>query len=505
MPSNETLEAALYYLNRGWSVIPGHAANEDGFCTCRQDYDCDRPGKHPRVRWSEFKDRRPTEGEVRRWFTRPDWQPSTVIIITGRISNLVVLDVDPRHGGDESLRDWEQKHEELPLTPRSLTGGGGVHYLFAYPEEDVETVDGFLPGLDVRSDGNGYIVAPPSPHMSGRAYAWDTEAHIEDTPLAPWPKALHDEVKFRYRGGQETGKKEDIDLDGIITGTVKVPEGSRNQVLARVVGYLLHSNQAERTVESVLMLTMGVVERSFEAGNKPLTEAEVKRTVESILRRDARKKQNAAKADHALRDKEVRIESEDMGTDDRVEMATSLWAGEGVKAVTDWYVMIDGGAVEYILLTPEDEIRLGDDLLDYMGIRRILLNRVAILLPEGKKPPLWDRRMLLLRQLARVEQVEATRASEVVEEWVEDYLRAQKPPVNPDAGQRREWLQGGAIIVEGEIWLRPQHLARYVEITTGEKLEPRRIARMLRRAGWENGSIADGEGSSIRGWHRRVK
>ena len=35
---------------------------------------------------------------------------------------LVVIDVDPRDGGDESLKKLEAEYGELPLTWRSLTG-----------------------------------------------------------------------------------------------------------------------------------------------------------------------------------------------------------------------------------------------------------------------------------------------------------------------------------------------------------------------------------------------
>src|SRR5262249_58193398 len=85
---------------------------------------------------------------------------------------LVVIDIDPRHGGDESLRALEREHGELPLTWRSLTGGGGEHIIFKAP--DNVTISSFSaeneikwgrepplgPGIDVRARG-GHLVAPP--------------------------------------------------------------------------------------------------------------------------------------------------------------------------------------------------------------------------------------------------------------------------------------------------------------------------------------------------------
>jgi hypothetical protein len=39
----------------------------------------------------------------------------------------LVLDVDPRNGGDEALRAVQTEHAILPTTLTSRTGGGGNH------------------------------------------------------------------------------------------------------------------------------------------------------------------------------------------------------------------------------------------------------------------------------------------------------------------------------------------------------------------------------------------
>src|SRR5262249_18490516 len=41
-------------------------------------------------------------------------------------------------------------------------------------------------GIDVRARG-GYIVAPPSRHISGRSYAWSVDHQQQDVTLAPAP------------------------------------------------------------------------------------------------------------------------------------------------------------------------------------------------------------------------------------------------------------------------------------------------------------------------------
>jgi hypothetical protein len=103
------------------------------------------------------------------------WPGADVGIRTG--AGLIVLDVDPRHGGDESLAQLEDAHGWLrTLTAR--TGGGGLH-LYLVGELPART--GFLPGLDLKAEG-GYVVAPPSMHASGRPYEWVAP---EDLPTEP--------------------------------------------------------------------------------------------------------------------------------------------------------------------------------------------------------------------------------------------------------------------------------------------------------------------------------
>src|SRR5207247_2426317 len=65
------------------------------------------------------------------WWHR--WPTAGVAIATGAASGIIVLDVDPRHGGDDTLHDRERAHGRLPDTPRVFTGGGGLHVYLAHP------------------------------------------------------------------------------------------------------------------------------------------------------------------------------------------------------------------------------------------------------------------------------------------------------------------------------------------------------------------------------------
>jgi hypothetical protein len=80
-----------------------------------------------------------------------------------------------------------------------LTGGGGEHVYFTCPAEveiacsNAETNPLLGVGLDIRARG-GYVLTPPSQHISGRPYAWSVDHHPADIPLAPAPAWLIDKL-----------------------------------------------------------------------------------------------------------------------------------------------------------------------------------------------------------------------------------------------------------------------------------------------------------------------
>ena len=151
-------EWALYYLRRGFSVVPVR-----------------RGEKIPAVPWHQYQHRRATLAEIEDWFTDPTMG---VGIVTGAISNIIVLDFDGSLGAETEA----QILPRIGVGPVALTGGGGAHRIMAHPGRKVFTRTGVLPGMDVRGDG-GFIVAPPSVHASGRQYSWDVDFHIDDYGL----------------------------------------------------------------------------------------------------------------------------------------------------------------------------------------------------------------------------------------------------------------------------------------------------------------------------------
>lgn len=249
-------DAAVGYLSRGWSVIP-----------------IEPRGKRPVVPWLEYQRRLAAPDEVERWFAR--WPDANVGIVTGALSGLVVLDVDPRHGGDESLAEFEIEHAPVASTVAAVTGGGGRHLYFAHPGGAVPNRIGLAPGLDLRGDG-GCVVAPPSLHASGRRYAWAPSRAPGEAPLAPLPRWL-------TAVGRDQAARRGHSLDHwrrlVRRG---VDEGMRNATLASLAGHLLwHGVDPDVAVEML------------HAWNRarcrpPLPDEEVLRCVESIVRTHAR-------------------------------------------------------------------------------------------------------------------------------------------------------------------------------------------------------------------------
>lgn len=151
-----TLDHALHYAARGWRIHP-----------------VPRGEKYPAGMGEWQRNATTDEARIRKYYgLNPD---HGVCVATGQESGIFAVDIDPDHGGDDSLRALEAKYGELPDTVESLTGGGGRHLLFAWPDDGEirNSASGVLGvGIDVRGTG-GQIVVAPSVHPNGTPYAWE--------------------------------------------------------------------------------------------------------------------------------------------------------------------------------------------------------------------------------------------------------------------------------------------------------------------------------------------
>jgi len=278
------VDAAIAYAARGWAVFPVHGILEHS-CTCRRG--CADPGKHPMVaRGFHAASRDPQR--ILRWWDR--WPSANIGVATGAASGIVVLDVDPRSGGECSLEALTARRGPIPETLSARTGGGGWHLFFAHPGGQIPNTAGRLPGhtasapgLDVRGDG-GYIIVPPSVHASGTPYRW-VDADQSPAPAPPWlqpPPPDPERVAPAVPAGRPAGYGAAA-LAGEMTRVAAAQPGTRNQTLnqaAFALGTLVASNML-----SDVAVVDGLLSAAVAAGLSP---REARATIRSGLRAGAR-------------------------------------------------------------------------------------------------------------------------------------------------------------------------------------------------------------------------
>jgi hypothetical protein len=237
---------ALAFARKGHAVLPltwpveerGHLV-----CSCMRHtrgQDCRSPAKHPygQLASNGLLDGTTDSGIIKYWFAVAAPQANLGVVTDG----LVVVDVDPRHGGDESLAALEREHGDLPQTWRALTGGGGQHIIFAAPEGAelgnvvAEQMDAppLGRGVDIRARG-GYIVGVGSRHICGRSYHWSVDHHPSETPLAPPPVWLVEKLTARGSSNNNKAPVPSAEWAKLVSG--KISE-YRDLAAARLAGHL---------------------------------------------------------------------------------------------------------------------------------------------------------------------------------------------------------------------------------------------------------------------------
>jgi len=133
------------------------------------------------TKWTEFQSRKPDDVEIFSWLR---FRTQNYAIVCGEISNLIVMDVDTKNGGDPT-----------PFLNRGFyevsTPSGGYHFYFRYDPILRSTKHlrsgirgNFLHGIDVQSN-NALVFAPPSKFINQNPYLL-----VCDTPIEPMPDDL---------------------------------------------------------------------------------------------------------------------------------------------------------------------------------------------------------------------------------------------------------------------------------------------------------------------------
>lgn len=243
---NKMTDVALKYLQMGFNVFPVGSH------------------KKPLIKWEKYQTISATKEEIIQWF-EIDFPDAQIGIVTGVISDLVVIDVEK--GG---------RIDDLPKTVTARSGGGGIHYYFKEPKAKlIRNSSRTFHLVDIRGEG-GYVVAPPSLHLSGGHYEWASSP--EDTEIAELPEWVIDKIEKKT-----SEKKIDEQFKKLLS--VGVNEGSRNDMAAKIVGTLLRQFQKnlwENDVWSRL--------KKWNLLNKPpLDETELRKVFESISKNEDKK------------------------------------------------------------------------------------------------------------------------------------------------------------------------------------------------------------------------
>lgn len=272
MAANQTLKAALWYIEHGYSVIPispGSKVPPKGFQV------------------EQFRKRIATPEEVNAWFVEePNYN---IAIVTGELSGACVVDFDSHKPDfDPAIAfDYFFEHED---TPTANTPRGGQHMWYKYPTEAKLTINtGALPGIDFRGEG-GYILVPPSKNGTGNPYSWVEKKALKDIALKDLPSAYIDVLKHRVGAivgttysstyiNNTAGGKSQLELENLFT------EGQRNDHIF----HASHSMLKGGSPKDVVWETIKFIGRNCIP---PVPEKELYTTFESAFQRSLRREKS---------------------------------------------------------------------------------------------------------------------------------------------------------------------------------------------------------------------
>lgn len=248
---NPLLDAALEYRRRGFSVIPVAAGS-----------------KRPMVAWGDYQTRLPTVEEIKTWWARDP--RANVGIVTGAVSNLIVVDVESRN-----VNAAKEIYDRHPTPYVQKTGGGGYHLFYACPPDGTRIPNSVNRemGVDIRGEG-GFVVVAPSSHQSGKKYEWTNwPSSRKVRPNSIDPSII---AAFMTRSAHKIADRGEDDhwLARVLAG---VGSGERDNTAARLAGYYF----SKKIPEDV---TMAHLLDWNQKNSPPLTEKDIRRIVASVYK-----------------------------------------------------------------------------------------------------------------------------------------------------------------------------------------------------------------------------
>jgi putative DNA primase/helicase len=248
---------------QGIRVFPIHGINEDGYCTCTNGKDCPSAGKHPRTRgWEEQASDDPEK--IQNWwesYPQANWAAKT-----GTDSALLVVDIDPKNGGDQTWAKLLQNHK---LNDAGMivttTGSGGTHYWFKRYGKDIRSRP-FADGIDIKGE-QGLIVIPPSRHYSGDHYTWQPGHDPVNASKKSMPKWLKELIEKNMDASAQYGSMSE-----------GWEAGSRNDKLYHHA-YIMLTNGADPAIVRAAFDAIMSSEEAFLSD--PMEEEEIERIIDN--------------------------------------------------------------------------------------------------------------------------------------------------------------------------------------------------------------------------------
>lgn len=262
--ASDMLKAALYYRKQGYSVVP--VRGKDGHL----------------VKWGQYQNELPSEDQINEWWGKlyPD---ANIAIVTGRISNLTVIDVDLYKLNAAQKQAIEEKFPTV-ATPIVHSASGGEHRYFEYDPSFPNKAD-IMKGLDVRNDG-GVIIAPPSKN-NGNMYKWDERAKISIMAPRTIPDLYKENMRnlninsySLYSNTVSSGNSQE--LTNLTNTNIYYTEGRRDEDLFHAANSLIKGKADPNFVRQ----TIELIARNL--GKEFLNQRYLDEKINSVLKRIGR-------------------------------------------------------------------------------------------------------------------------------------------------------------------------------------------------------------------------
>lgn len=118
----------------------------------------------------------------------PTYIDQNIGILTGKVNNIIILDIDVKLDGLKLWNKISKEHSEI-ITPMVKTPSSGLHIYFKYNTKinsmNRINIDDKKIGWDIKSD-NGMIIAPPS-IIDGGKYKWIKNKSLDDVKIINMP------------------------------------------------------------------------------------------------------------------------------------------------------------------------------------------------------------------------------------------------------------------------------------------------------------------------------